>query len=289
MYRTQLLKKIDRADAFDRFEKHCLSIYNEKEPGELLSIMFQEAVNNAVKHGNKNNPDAIVKIGYLLDENIAMITVHDQALVVDGEIEDCRGLGEGLNFIKSNSDIFFFNTAGNQITILKEISMNKDKYQTPRFETADLKISIFSEKLIIITDIEIYKDKGFLPEDFLKELVERKFLDIKDRRYFVNLSNLKGLNSTDWGTIIKAMSTKQGNPYGIDELHFFNTADSVLTTYKQFGIEKHVRKKGTSVQVFNSDIDNLEQEASNFKEEKEDPELDEFTNFLLRKIEATLS
>lgn len=50
---------------------------NEDSYGNML-IAVTEAVNNAIHHGNKNNPDKFVKIGFESENNLLVFSVEDE-------------------------------------------------------------------------------------------------------------------------------------------------------------------------------------------------------------------
>jgi serine/threonine-protein kinase RsbW len=55
---------------------------NEEAYGNML-IAVTEAVNNAINHGNKNNPDKFVKVGFESDDEILVFSISDEGAGFD--------------------------------------------------------------------------------------------------------------------------------------------------------------------------------------------------------------
>jgi serine/threonine-protein kinase RsbW len=75
---TQSLRLVERL-----IEDVC-EVYNVNEDcyGNML-IAVTEAVNNAIHHGNKGNPEKLVRIGFESDENMLVFSVSDEGAGFD--------------------------------------------------------------------------------------------------------------------------------------------------------------------------------------------------------------
>jgi len=103
---------------------------NQDNYGKIL-VATLEAVNNAIKHGNKEIEDKLVDIVIEFDENELRITVTDQGNGFDpARIPDptlptnIEALsGRGVFLMTKLSDVITFNEKGNSVTMtFKEVT-----------------------------------------------------------------------------------------------------------------------------------------------------------------------
>lgn len=117
---TQSLRLVERL-----IEDVC-QIYNVNEDcyGNML-IAVTEAVNNAILHGNKNDPEKFVKIGFESDDNTLVFSVADEGPGFDfqslpdptdpGNIDKISGRGV---FLMSNlADFIRFEQNGSKVLL----------------------------------------------------------------------------------------------------------------------------------------------------------------------------
>jgi anti-sigma regulatory factor (Ser/Thr protein kinase)/CheY-like chemotaxis protein len=64
----------------------------DEEKAAALSVAFREAVDNAARHGNKNQESRLIDTIYLLDKQKATVTVEDEGDGFDTELYLTRGL-----------------------------------------------------------------------------------------------------------------------------------------------------------------------------------------------------
>jgi anti-sigma regulatory factor (Ser/Thr protein kinase)/ActR/RegA family two-component response regulator len=64
----------------------------DEEKAASLSVAFREAVDNAARHGNKNQENRIIDIIYLLDKQKVTVTVEDEGDGFDTELYLTRGI-----------------------------------------------------------------------------------------------------------------------------------------------------------------------------------------------------
>jgi serine/threonine-protein kinase RsbW len=97
---------------------------NEDAFGNMM-IAVTEAVNNAIQHGNKNDPEKFVKIGFECDDNKLVFSVTDE-----GDGFDYLGLpdptepanvnklsGRGVFLMKQLSDFIQFEQNGRRVLL----------------------------------------------------------------------------------------------------------------------------------------------------------------------------
>jgi len=103
---------------------------NQDNYGKIL-VATLEAVNNAIKHGNKDNPQKLVDVEIEYDKDEIKITVTDEgegfdpALIPDPTMpENIEELsGRGVFLMTKLSDAIKFNGKGNSVTMsFKEVS-----------------------------------------------------------------------------------------------------------------------------------------------------------------------
>jgi len=103
---------------------------NQDNYGKIL-VATLEAVNNAIKHGNKDNPQKLVDIEIEYENNEIRISVTDEgegfnpAVIPDPTMpENIEELsGRGVFLMTKLSDSIKFNEKGNSVTMsFKEVS-----------------------------------------------------------------------------------------------------------------------------------------------------------------------
>lgn len=103
---------------------------NQDNYGKIL-VATLEAVNNAITHGNKTNPEKMVDVEISFDRNEMNITVTDEgpgfnpASIPDPTMpENIEALsGRGVFLMKKLADSISFNEKGNSVTMnFKEVT-----------------------------------------------------------------------------------------------------------------------------------------------------------------------
>jgi anti-sigma regulatory factor (Ser/Thr protein kinase) len=103
---------------------------NQDNYGKIL-VATLEAVNNAIKHGNKDNPQKLVDVEIDYDNDEIKVTVSDEGEGFDPETipdptmpENIEELsGRGVFLMTKLSDSIKFNEKGNSVTMsFKEVS-----------------------------------------------------------------------------------------------------------------------------------------------------------------------
>jgi serine/threonine-protein kinase RsbW len=95
-----------------------------------VRVGLQEAILNAVAHGNRNDPTRLVRVSYHVDAGRVVITVEDEGEGFDpGRLPDPlaqenleRLHGRGLLLMRSFLTSVRHNERGNQVTLCKERS-----------------------------------------------------------------------------------------------------------------------------------------------------------------------
>ena len=94
-----------------------------------IRLCLEEALINAIKYGNKLQPDLSIEITYSIENSILKITVLDQGKGFDHNNlpdptleENLQELkGRGVYLIRRLMDEVIFNEVGNQITMMKNL------------------------------------------------------------------------------------------------------------------------------------------------------------------------
>jgi serine/threonine-protein kinase RsbW len=115
-------------------ESICLRIISELQDANFsqddvfaVHLALEEAITNAVKHGNKMDPDKKVKIQYKIDAEKVEISITDQGEgfspdhVPDPRVGDnlYKYDGRGLLLIQSFMDHVEFNRSGNCLNMIR--------------------------------------------------------------------------------------------------------------------------------------------------------------------------
>ena len=92
-----------------------------------IRLAVEEALVNAIRHGNKSNPKLKVKFSYCINSEKISITVKDQGkgfnyhniprTIKDKDI--LKTSGRGIFLIRTIMDEVRFNSCGNEITMVK--------------------------------------------------------------------------------------------------------------------------------------------------------------------------
>ncbi len=103
------------------------------EEGQVaLTAAFREAMGNAAQHGNKDNPEKLIKVLYLLDREKITVVVQDEGAGFEhdkllararesaaGKEEKGKPGGLGIMLMLKCSDKLEYNDVGNMITLTK--------------------------------------------------------------------------------------------------------------------------------------------------------------------------
>jgi serine/threonine-protein kinase RsbW len=92
-----------------------------------IKLALEEAINNAIKHGNKGDPRKTVDVSYDIDGEHAMIIIADEGKGFDPEtVPDPtadenleKPSGRGVMLMRAYMDEVTFNKAGNCVTLVK--------------------------------------------------------------------------------------------------------------------------------------------------------------------------
>ncbi len=93
-----------------------------------IRLALEEALVNAIKHGNKKDPEKKIKIEYCIGDDFFDITITDSGEGFDPEkVPDPRAdgnvykpCGRGLLLMKSYMDVVEYNETGNTVHMLKK-------------------------------------------------------------------------------------------------------------------------------------------------------------------------
>lgn len=118
--------------AAHRLALELLGIVNHCGYGEscafAIRLALEEALTNAVRHGNRMNPAKAVEVEYDIDPQRAIITVTDQGegfdpdAVPDPTIDENleKPSGRGIMLMRAYMDEVCFNDRGNQVRLVKQ-------------------------------------------------------------------------------------------------------------------------------------------------------------------------
>lgn len=89
-----------------------------------LTLLLKEGLNNAIKHGCRNDESLKIKCCFIIYDNEYIIEIEDPG---DGfywrnskrEADMADTSGRGLSIIQNYSSSFFYNEKGNKLTIRK--------------------------------------------------------------------------------------------------------------------------------------------------------------------------
>ena len=92
-----------------------------------IKLAVEEAINNAIKHGNKLNPKKVVDVTFHVDSSQAVVTITDEGEgfnphslpdpTADENLE--KPTGRGVMLMRAYMDEVRFNGKGNQVRMVK--------------------------------------------------------------------------------------------------------------------------------------------------------------------------
>lgn len=218
----------DEREAFyEMFVSALSSTFKDPITTELFFLATVEAINNAAEHGNQNRFEKPISIQYGLFRELAVISIGDQGLGFEPVFPNLKQVqghrGRGLALIKKYTDIIFFNSKGNQITLIKGRSMKTitTDYGTIHYSNEGM--------TVIVTDLNL--GKGAKQSKHLIDFFElcEKFGPAK-KQFFFDLSHIHILSSTAWGKFF----TENENHI----ITLFNVNVAIKNTAEAMGVEE---------------------------------------------------
>ncbi len=121
-------EKIER-EIIEDLEKMC----SDEDILFSVKLALEEAVVNAIKHGNKSNPNKTVIVNYTLGDYCIRITVEDEGrgfdldAIPDPTAEENleSDHGRGILLMRVYVDEVKYNEKGNQVTLVKYLSRDE--------------------------------------------------------------------------------------------------------------------------------------------------------------------
>lgn len=92
-----------------------------------LKLALEEALSNAIRHGNKSNPEKHVHVKYRITHRRTDVVIEDEgcgfdpACLPDPTTEEniCRNCGRGVLLMRAYMNNVVFNPSGNSVTLTK--------------------------------------------------------------------------------------------------------------------------------------------------------------------------
>ena len=97
-----------------------------------MQLALEEGLANAIKHGNKMDPEKKVTVECFLNEDIVRVVIQDEGPGFDvNEVPDPtlpenldKPSGRGVMLMKAFMDDVLYNEVGNQLTFIKRCTFN---------------------------------------------------------------------------------------------------------------------------------------------------------------------
>jgi len=126
-----LIKTLDEmVPVFERLEAWMRFFGYPGRDKFAVHLALQEAVMNAIQHGNRGQPDTHVKVTYLVTPAEVLLQVEDQGSgfkpddvpnpIVNQNLS--RPSGRGIPLMRANSTWVNFNPKGNRVTLCRQRS-----------------------------------------------------------------------------------------------------------------------------------------------------------------------
>jgi anti-sigma regulatory factor (Ser/Thr protein kinase) len=115
-------------ELIEKLEDWMRVLSYERDDLFAVRVILFEAVNNALRHGNGNEPGKLVHVRYLVTPTEVLVEVRDQgkgfdpsALPDPRKDENVRRLhGRGVLLMRSFATWLSFNREGNQVTLCRQ-------------------------------------------------------------------------------------------------------------------------------------------------------------------------
>ena len=129
--RLDITSSYDNIRLVERLVEDVCDVFNVSEDsyGNIL-IAVTEAVNNAIYHGNKGNPEKHIKIGFESSENKIKFSVADEGAGFDYEslpdptdpLYIDKPHGRGVFLMKNLADKVEFNNNGQEVMLTFDLN-----------------------------------------------------------------------------------------------------------------------------------------------------------------------
>ena len=98
-----------------------------------LQLALEEGLANAIKHGNKMDPEKTVTVECFLNGDIVRVVIQDEGPGFDpNDVPDPtlpenldKPSGRGVMLMKAFMDDVLYNETGNQLTFIKRCTFNR--------------------------------------------------------------------------------------------------------------------------------------------------------------------
>lgn len=129
-----LASQYENIDLVDAITESCLRFAGfDETTTEHMTLAIREAAANAIKHGNKQNPEKIAEVTFEIDDESIMIRIQDQGEGFDPDgLPDplapeniLKGTGRGIFLMRQLMDeVQFRFEGGSQVTLRKLLPVN---------------------------------------------------------------------------------------------------------------------------------------------------------------------
>lgn len=126
-----LASHYENIDLVDSITESCLRFAGFDETvTEHMTLAIREAAANAIKHGNKQDPDKIAEVTFEFDDETILIRIQDQGEGFDPDsLPDplapeniLKGTGRGIFLMRQLMDeVQFVFDGGSQVTMRKKL------------------------------------------------------------------------------------------------------------------------------------------------------------------------
>jgi len=221
----------DRDTFFEDFLNDSTDLWPNQTEADLMLLCLVEAVNNAVEHGNRNQPQQRVTVRYLLAPQFCLAMVTDQGAGFEPQAVELReatgSRGRGLALIRKNADAFFFNRQGNTCVICKGAN-NVNMHSSHVTAT----LSPIHGGSVLVTDLDFGAQKVNIAHG-LSEIFD-SLSTMGERSAFIDLKQVRLLSSMGWGAIFA-----QAELPGVRRIVLFNAGEAVMRSAEQMGLPRN--------------------------------------------------
>lgn len=127
---SSTMENIDRTDTL---VKNLLHDQGLERHAFAVRVVLREGLTNSVRHGNKNNPEKLIRFNLKISKNTLTMTIEDQGEGFDWKSmqEECKiksqsktpsDHGRGVLIMTDYFDTYTYNQKGNKVILEKYIS-----------------------------------------------------------------------------------------------------------------------------------------------------------------------
>ncbi|WP_027182790.1 ATP-binding protein [Desulfovibrio inopinatus] len=197
---------------------------------DLFLLAVIETVNNTVDHALPKASTDEVNALFVSGKTWALFGLRDWGPGFVPSIKDPGTVsgprGRGLGYIRNFADVLLFNSQGNEIAFVKGVAAMQ-----VAATNVTAKQSVFPPHVMLFHDVVFLQAKINISQGFT-ELFEAAATLGKGRKVFIDIKNVRLLNSMAWGSIFAESEHED-----VESIVLFNAGEAIVRSAKLMGLD----------------------------------------------------